>query len=698
MDENNYNQNDYEGSNNLDAMHTVANELTQMYGETNEFSSPYGGMNGMGNGIPSLTPEEPTEKKNGKGPIILLIAIILVIVGVTTFAFSTKKSEAEKFVDMLANEYMLGMTPEISELSTKDGKVTTEVTVNPSKFETLMETEIPIERVALVSEVNMAGKDFSGKAYLDIENTELVTVKYAKTGDLLGVTVADLMNEYIVIKNENLKEFARKFGATEEEIKQIPDKLTVEEFEKMTEVNNVNVKAYEEILPKYKKTLTKQLDGLLTSEKNQEIVINDKTFKTTKHTIGLTEKELYEVALELVKVAKNDKKLYNTLKEQDDGSLEIETFEEWKETLAEGITEIEELIVDADDEIKVIEVSAYTKGKNTMCIEVSIPEEEILVTISKLNESSVSHTKFSVNVEGKEAILNVKTIAESKNEYKGTLDVVVDLGGVNVSLDLCEYSIKYSKDAVIEKIDASKDYILNDKTEEEAMEKFESIGENFETYTMTLMEKLPDSVKSIVEGNMNLENDYDFDSDYDYDFDSDYDYDFDSDYDNTFSIDGSQVFILEESNRKYAKMKTGMTKSEIIAAVGNPDRENDSYFGGNTQFLYWDDDYYSTYSAILEDGVVVSVERNINSSSYANIKLSAELGTEIEDLKSIISNVKDDMTLEEVENILGDKYFESERYDDGEVEYTWYDKKENYVIISFEDGKVWYIGSVYQSY
>jgi hypothetical protein len=199
-------------------------------------------------------------------------------------------------------------------------------------------------------------------------------------------------------------------------------------------------------------------------------------------------------------------------------------------------------------------------------------------------------------------------------------------------------------------------------------------------YSIAIMEKAPESLKALI----NSEEDYT--SDWDSYSDSE---------EEPFAIEGPQVFILEESNDLYNKMEIGMSKSQIIAIMGEPDNSN-TY--DKTEYMYWDDEHLNSYSVTIEDDKVTRKKRDLYSDSYDSIQLSTELGTEIEDLNLIVSQVEDDMTLKEVEGILGDKYFENEIYDDGEVEYTWYDKQENYVSVSFEDGKVWYVGSVGDSY
>ena len=98
----------------------------------------------------------------------------------------------------------------------------------------------------------------------------------------------------------------------------------------------------------------------------------------------------------------------------------------------------------------------------------------------------------------------------------------------------------------------------------------------------------------------------------------------------------------------------------------------------------------------IEDGKVFNKGISIYSSSVNGIAIGKELGTTIDDLKSEKSKLKEGMTLQEVNQVLGNAGFESNRSENGYFDYTYYDKKEQNIQISFDDdGIVWYVGLVY---
>lgn len=103
-----------------------------------------------------------------------------------------------------------------------------------------------------------------------------------------------------------------------------------------------------------------------------------------------------------------------------------------------------------------------------------------------------------------------------------------------------------------------------------------------------------------------------------------------------------------------------------------------------------------------EENRVDQVAIEIYSRSYDNIYLSKEINPAISDLNLLVGKIKEDMTLKEVEAILGKGYFESEKRclytDEIRITYTWYDIKENRLEIDFEEGKVWLVYDVYEMY
>ena len=133
-------------------------------------------------------------------------------------------------------------------------------------------------------------------------------------------------------------------------------------------------------------------------------------------------------------------------------------------------------------------------------------------------------------------------------------------------------------------------------------------------------------------------------------------------------------------------VKEGMTKEEVIKLRGEPDSV---WIEPAWTSLTWYDENNIKYFVFLQDDIVVSVSRDLESSEDKNIKLSAELGTEIESIKHLVESINIGMEFSEVIKILGTNYVDvhKEEYYEGEYycKYIWYDKLENSIEIAFDE-------------
>ena len=76
------------------------------------------------------------------------------------------------------------------------------------------------------------------------------------------------------------------------------------------------------------------------------------------------------------------------------------------------------------------------------------------------------------------------------------------------------------------------------------------------------------------------------------------------------------------------------------------------------------------------------------SNAEEGYQISKELGTEIQDLQTEMEKINEGMTLDEVIQILGEKYIEESRNEEDYKIYVWYDINENSVELSFNEENV----------
>lgn len=489
------------------------------------------------NELGNVTVEENNAKKS-KAPIIAGLVIIILVLVAAIWGVVNASSKTEKFGEDLIN--ILGFMDDMQTVNFEDGKIVADIAVNPSLVNSLgSEDATPLSRIALVSELNVEDEDFSGKVYLDVDSTELVTLQYAKTGDLLGFIVDDLMTEKLVVKNENLKALAEKLGMSEEDIEMIPDKLAIDDAIEMATQGNLTSENQEkilEIIGKYESTIENNVEKLFVKTKGEEIVIGDTSIVTTKTSLQLTEKEFLKLLKDVLVILKEDEDLYNLLEEN--VSSGYESFEEWQTECADIIEEAEVILESGDDLGTVFELSTYTKGKNTVAVDVNIPLTNTFVRLAVLSNKNNSQIELTYTVDNEKETL-ILTTENADNELKGTLAVAMVSKGVNMNMNILDYSVKYSKDAVVEKIDLTKDFLLNDKSQEEIDSKFNEITKNVFKYLSIIVDKAPESLMSLL-GLGTSNDDYSSTTGYDSDYIDDSDTDF------YFSDDGDSDFYLDD--------------------------------------------------------------------------------------------------------------------------------------------------------
>lgn len=145
---------------------------------------------------------------------------------------------------------------------------------------------------------------------------------------------------------------------------------------------------------------------------------------------------------------------------------------------------------------------------------------------------------------------------------------------------------------------------------------------------------------------------------------------------------------LKEAQSIYEKVSLGDTLDDITSALGQPNEiesDDNSYY---TDVSYRAPSGEYVVNFVLEDGSVYEKNLYLLSSVRTGVFLSTELGTEIEDISTLAENIQEEMALEEVVKILGDKYYEvREDYYSGKW-LSWCDENEEELSICFDDGIV----------
>ncbi|MBO5178839.1 MAG: hypothetical protein J6B87_00615 [Clostridia bacterium] len=640
--------------------------------------------------------------KNNLKILLAIFAILLVLVLGFVFAGSMFKSNEAKFFDLLLKKQAaVSLFEEV-----KNGQFDTTLEMDLSEMAESMGKEFD-EKVKLelgISEV-IKNKDSSGEIEFIFNDDSLITLDFAKTDDVYGVKVKDVTEKFIALQNKDLKDAFEKFEIDTDEI---PDKfLTEEDFRKVmkTKASDIN-----KMLNKYVKVLADNSKDAVKVEKNAEMKFGDEKLKTKKYTLSITEKEMYNIMTSMLEVLKEDEKNIKLL--LDDAKSIIELMEDNDYQLdgisSDGIPDVEEVCeaieemyndlkevpedYEFDDEEVIIKISVYEHKGKAIATEFEVEDEKLVI---KTLVDKDLYIGLEVEEDGDEMVAFILKGTMDKNELDAEFIIKAD----NQKLEL--FNIKQKQSSTTKnlvKLDEKNALIANDADKDDLEEYAEEFMEGMEKITEDLQEKLPieglmDSMNGMVEVPSMGNEDYNFDEDYDIDPDFTYTPSYQTNWNDDVVV---KEGVLADAQTMYNKIQIGESKESVIQKLGTP-AADDTY--SMLEFIEWDSNIATDMAAIeviLQDGKVVEKSISLYSSKYAGVLLGKETNATIENLENVISNIKEGMTLAEVEKVLGKTGYESSVDDEGIKTYTWCDKMEQTVDISFdEEGKVYYVGMIW---
>lgn len=406
-----------------------------------------------------------------KMQIIIIALVIVLLLGCATFAilyFATDifKSDKEMFYkaisqirvgDMIAtDEYSKYQERIKNEDNTNNGNIFINVKGNNE--------EVINEKFDFETK-SKPGENFaSAKINMKQNDEKKLTIDYLRNEDLYGLRFEDLIKQYIVLENNNLKEFAQKLGI--ENTDNIPNKLEIQDKGVMSEEEQ---KAIEQIFTKYINIAIEQVPNENYSKiKNESITFDNKEINADGYQVAISKDLLKEILINILNTMKEDEEAYNLLNKLSETEVGLENY---KQTMQTSIDEI------SQENIKTnIAVKVYKQGKKTIKLVSTIELEEndgkIEISLEKLedkydfllyvtSDDDKSNMSFNlnknINVQEKEDIFckvlinqNDKEIANStirflregrldsqniKNSLKLDVDFLEENVNINISYD-----------------------------------------------------------------------------------------------------------------------------------------------------------------------------------------------------------------------------------------------------------------------
>lgn len=419
-------------------------------------------------------------KKNNKLLIIIIIifAIIAIIGGVFAylyFATDTFKSEKQLFVKYLNQNSSL--YKEIEENTIKDlyqktlnnpyessGEFKVKYKVSKDEDESFKEDIKKLDDVS----ISYKGKtDFLNNyvyKQMDFNYSKDIKIQteYINSGDYFAIKINDVLNKYICVENNNLKDLFKKFGV---EAENIPDKIDVE---KIKSFMNTNYKLFteEEI-----KQLKESYLLCIVNNLNDDNFVKNKTENGDIYSLIIDATTGKKVLIDILNNLKDDKIIFDKIK----GNLEEseiiskdqvkEITEQMKKNIEESIKAVEESEI--TNETGDMKINLYVENKNLIKTEIEIENNQMTIN-KKENGFSIEINEKEMNSEEYKSVWVIefsKVRAEDNLEYNVTIsndesEITLDIGitgidllnevntkidfGINVKDNTSSNSIKYN--------------------------------------------------------------------------------------------------------------------------------------------------------------------------------------------------------------------------------------------------------------
>ena len=350
--------------------------------------------------------------------IIIIVAAVLILGCVGTFAVlyfatDTFKSEQELFYKYAGQIKM----NEFIDLESYDAylkRLQKEAYANEGEFtiDLAQNGQTINESIKYNGYTDPVNKTTNCDVSVNKDDKTLLQMNYLNNQDYYGVLFKDVVNQYVVFENKDLKEFATKMGI--QNTSQIPDKIEIPE-----KIQNINSKELNKILSTYLNVAMEEIpaDNYFKIKK-QDISLGDETINADGYQVKLKVEDVKKILVKVLENAKSDEQIYNLINTE--GNMSFEDYKGAIDNLLAGFSGE----VPSEENIEFITISVYKKGKDTikLSLELEIEEAEVDMEISVEKISKGMMIKFvntTVNyddTEEKNIIEIVKTVNKEEQE------------------------------------------------------------------------------------------------------------------------------------------------------------------------------------------------------------------------------------------------------------------------------------------
>lgn len=373
-------------------------------------------------------------KNKGKIIGISIAILIILILGIGAILFFT--TDIFKGNDELFYRYLAQNVDELEKIldtsytdylkSIQEGKYTTDANFTfdlVSSDSAIADQTIPPRNFSVKYEAK--GDTVNNKKYskttLKYLTNDIFNVQYIQDDAQYAIKSDEVVNKYLVLKNDNLKQLATKFGITD--TTNIPNKIETTNIEQLFLMSQENKDA---IFNKYATVISSNIPKNSFSKKqNVEIQFNDKTITTNIYSLTLSYSQSHQIALAFLETLKEDDPTLNLVLEKVKliDSKTTMSINDLKNEIQKEIDKLNNITTDDENPIT---ISLYEKDKKL--VKTQISQNEISpITIDYIESKNA--IKVAISFEYNKTQENSTTENETTNTINDGYLNIEDVNG-----------------------------------------------------------------------------------------------------------------------------------------------------------------------------------------------------------------------------------------------------------------------------
>jgi len=422
--------------------------------------------------------------------VVMIVILILLLTAGGVFAYVYMATDILKTDRELFLKYFAQIT------SSEEGFIEKGISdfnekKNQTPFENTGEITFIVQAPEVISEnimdkVNNLSIIFSGKVdyvnekveqniKVDYGNDVIFPVNYRQDGNKIGLQFDELSKQFIAVRNENLKEFAQKFGV--EDVSEIPNEI---DFSGMKQEIDFSEEEIEQLKQIYATVLQQQLlDENFTSIKTEQ---------NETYTLELNNEQIKNIIVKMLEVTKQNTllidKLNEIILEQDPEAEKIE------------VSDIDELIesINEEDVEDMPNLKLTLIQSNKQLNQIIIQSGESQITIAKIKEQD--NLSYEINCEMEESEENGSNIEsnvdnDSVISVEPSTDIIDSSESIQTNL---YFRVQYTGLENLNNIQENYEIGFNVKSSEESMGYDYKINNNTQFNNSISIESLDNSV------------------------------------------------------------------------------------------------------------------------------------------------------------------------------------------------------------